>query len=166
MTMRSLAVIRRSLAMTQATRATARFMSSNRNHPISGVSNETNITEEVRDLIRNAKTAENIDEWEGQDRFKVVKTFRPNHKEDMDDDQHFDIKYWPMEGEEIRSGVDAGPAPLVLIAERMEKVSGEPYWHRETMEKLGLGKSNGYRGKKIAVPNMTYYTSLVRTPLK
>ena len=39
-------------------------MASNRNHPIEGGSNETNITEEVRDLIKNMRTAENIDEWQ------------------------------------------------------------------------------------------------------
>ena len=61
-----------------------RGMASNRNSMVGGASNETNITEEVRDLIRNMKSADNMEEWQvdptlGQ---KItVKTFRPNKNE-------------------------------------------------------------------------------------
>jgi hypothetical protein len=38
-------------------------MAETRHYPIKGASNESGITEEVRDLIRNVKHAENIETW-------------------------------------------------------------------------------------------------------
>ena len=65
---------------------------------------KSGITEEVRDLIKNVKHAENIDEWTkgyGIGEPKEVKTWRPNWDNDIDDDQHFDMKYYPHKGKII-----------------------------------------------------------------
>ena len=65
---------------------------------------KSGITEEVRDLIKNVKHAENIDEWTkgyGIGEPKEVKTWRPNWDKDIDDDQHFDMKYYPHKGKLI-----------------------------------------------------------------
>ena len=56
-----------------------RRMASTRNTTVEGGSNPTNITEEVRDLIRNARQMENIEEWRRgatMDEKITVKTFR------------------------------------------------------------------------------------------
>ena len=55
----------------------------------------------MRDLIRNVKHSENVDEWTksyGIGDPIVVKPWRPNWNEDIDDDQHFDMKYFPHQG--------------------------------------------------------------------
>jgi hypothetical protein len=55
----------------------------------------------VRDLIRNVKHAENIDEWtkgHGIGNPIEIKAWRPNWDDDIDDDQHFDMKYFPHKG--------------------------------------------------------------------
>ena len=62
---------------------------------------QSGITEEVRDLIRNVKHAENVDEWTkgyGIGDPIEIKTWRPNWDDDIDDDQHFDMKYFPHKG--------------------------------------------------------------------
>ena len=64
-------------------------MAETRSYPIRGASYETGNTEEVRDLIRNVKHAENIETWEQEEgtpepiRFDYL---RPN-PDDMDIDQ-------------------------------------------------------------------------------
>lgn len=135
-------------------------MASNRNHPIEGGSNETNITEEVRDLIKNMRTAENIDEWQVDRSLgekATVKTFRPNRNEDIDDDQEEDMVYWPHKGQEWP---EVKEPPLVLLVEKWASESGEPWWIKEALEQLGLA-TGAWKGKRVAVPNMTHYTSLV-----
>ena len=55
----------------------------------------------MRDLIRNVKHAENIDEWNkeaGIGEPIKVKAWRPNWDVDIDDDQHFDMHYYPHKG--------------------------------------------------------------------
>ena len=149
-----------------------RPMASNRNHPISGASNEDGITEEVRDLIRNVRHSENVDEWQRGPHIEdpiTRKVWRPNHDVDMDDDQGYDLSYWPnrddytQEGSLWKKKAEQGfEPPLVLIVSRISKMSGEVWWNKEAMEKLGLGPNSGYVGKKVAVPNMTHWTSVVR----
>jgi len=139
-----------------------RHMASNRNHPVEGGSNQTGITEEVRDLIRNMKSAENLEEWNVDSSLgpKVsVDTWSPNKVQDVDNDQETDMVYWPHRGEEWPRP-EEDPPPLVLLVERVVSESGEPWWIKEALEKLGL-LTGSYRGKRVAVPNMTHYTSLV-----
>ena len=62
-------------------------------------------------------------------------------------------------GEELPKP-EEDPPPLVLLVERVVSESGEPWWIKEALEKLGL-LTGSYRGKRVAVPNMTHYTSLV-----
>ena len=65
---------------------------------------QSGITEEVRDLIRNVKHAENVDEWTkgyGIGDKVEVKAWRPNWNTDIDDDQHFDMTYYPHKGKRL-----------------------------------------------------------------
>ena len=48
--------------------------------------------------------------------------------------------------------------PIVLIVERTKNLKGQPWYHKEILERLGLGY-NTYKGKQVAVPNMSFYTS-------
>ena len=48
--------------------------------------------------------------------------------------------------------------PSVLLVERTKALTGQPWYHKEILERLGLGY-NTYSGKRVAVPNMSFYTS-------
>ena len=48
--------------------------------------------------------------------------------------------------------------PTVLLVERVKPMRGEPWYHKEILERLGLGDWT-YEGKRVAVPNMSFYTS-------
>jgi len=143
-----------------------RNMASGRNHFVSKASKKSGITEEVRDLIRNVKHAENIDEWNkeaGIGEPIKVKAWRPNWDEDIDDDQHFDMHYYPHKGEEntglwAERNKEGYEPPIVLLVERTKNLKGQPWYHKEILERLGLGY-NTYKGKQVAVPNMSFYTS-------
>lgn len=143
-----------------------RKMASGRNHFVSKGSKKSGITEEVRDLIRNVKHAENIDEWsKGVDIGEPVKVraWRPNLDEDIDNDQHFDMQYYPHKGEEntglwAERSKDGYVPPSVLIVERTKTTRGQPWYHKEILERLGLGY-NTSTGKRVAVPNMSFYSS-------
>jgi len=156
-------VVRRGLLTCLKPQQLCRHMSSNRNHPVEGGSNETGITEEVRDLIRNMKSAENLEDWQVDPSLgsKVtVDTWSPNKREDIDNDQEgVDMVYWPHKGQEW-PGPEEAPPPLVLLVEKVVPESGEPWWIKEALEKLGL-LTGCYHGKRVAVPNMTHYTSLI-----
>ena len=126
---------------------------------------QTGITEEVRDLIRNVKHAENVDEWTKGPEIGdpiTVKPWWPNHDVDIDNDQHFDMKYFPHRDE---AGLWKDKAdgkletPLVLLVERTKTLRGEPWYHKDMMERLGLGASAPIGLKRVAVPNMSFYTS-------
>jgi len=88
----------------------------------------------------------------------TVKTFHPNRDADIDNDQEKDMEYWPHKGEEWPQE-DMENAPLVLLVEKAKSEQGEPWWHKETLEQLGLGVGS-WQGKRVAIPNMTHYTSL------
>lgn len=143
-----------------------RSMASGRNHFITKGSNKSGITEEVRDLIRNVKHAENIDEWtkgHGIGNPIEIKPWRPNWDEDIDDDQHFDMKYFPHKDEEntglwAERNTEGYTPPIVLLVERTKPIRGQPWYHKEILEKLGIGKAS-YHGKRVAIPNMSFYTS-------
>ena len=49
-------------------------------------------------------------------------------------------------------------APTVLLVERIKPVFGQPWYHKEILERLGLGRFV-FNGKRVAVPNMSFYTS-------
>ena len=142
-------------------------MASGRNHFIEKGSNKSGITEEVRDLIRNVRHAENVDEWTkgyGIGDPITVKTWRPNYDVDIDDDQHFDMKYFPHK-DEWKTGLWAEKAkgnfdpPLVLLVERTQSLWGQPWYHKEILERIGLGLGTKKNFKRVAVPNMSFYTS-------
>ena len=68
-----------------------------------------------------------------------------------------------LEGEE-KEGLWAEMAkknfepPHVLLVERSKSMSGQPWYFKEILERLGLG-FRSYEGKRVAVPNMSLYTS-------
>lgn len=103
-------------------------MAETRNYPIRGASHETDITEEVRDLIRNVKHAENIETWEKEKgapepiRFEYL---RPN-PDDMDNDQELPMVYYPHRGEDLSAWHSLEPSPVLLV-ERVKTLRNEPW---------------------------------------
>lgn len=161
---------------TQQLRLSARGMSGSggRNRYVKGASNPTNVTEEVRDLVRNQRHAENVDSWRrgiGLDPVtSVTPVWRPNVREDLDNDQEFDMTYVGGQADERdleedleavltgSSPLSGGAPPLVLLAQRVKTLKGEPWWIKQTCERLGLGPFASLT-KRVAVPNLTFYTS-------
>jgi len=82
-------------------------MARSRNYLIKGASIPTGITDEIRDLIKNVKHAENIEEWNKNPldpEPKILKPLRHN-PEDMDYDQFIEMKYYPHRGEDLSVNV-------------------------------------------------------------
>ena len=105
-----------------------RGMAENRFYPIKGASNETGITQEVRDLIRNVKHAENIETWEREKGAPEPITFeylKPT-KGDIDNDQYTDMTYYPHRGEDMTQWNEEEPS-LVLLVERVQPLHGQPW---------------------------------------
>ena len=121
-----------------------------RNHYIKDGSNETNISDEVRDLIRNQKTAENIDDWKRGPGIQDPIVYSMKDPDDIDDDQTPDMVYYPHKGEEIAT--DYKPSPVLLV-KRVKPLAFQPFWHKEACEKLGLGEFSPLE-KVVAVPNI------------
>jgi len=61
------------------------------------------ISEEVRDLLANVKTAENMDEWNRNPKDPDPIAFQPLRPNpgDIDNDQFIDMKYYPHRGEDL-----------------------------------------------------------------
>ena len=75
-------LVRSSLAPRRRTMAGA-----GRNYYIKNGSNPTGITDEVRDLVKNQRTAYNIDEWRKQTGIGEAVRLDNQDDDDIDDDQ-------------------------------------------------------------------------------
>ena len=136
-------------------------MADSRHYPVRGASNETGITVEVRDLIRNVQHAKNIESWEREKGVPDPIHFdylKPN-PEDMDNDQELPMTYFLHRGEDLSEWKNLKPSPVLLV-ERVKPLRDEPWWHKETCERFGLGLGS-YSGKRVAVPNMSHFTQRV-----
>lgn len=133
-------------------------MARGRNFYIKGASNDEGISEEARHLIANARHAENIEEWEvgpGIGAKKTFSQFRIN-PDDIDDDQEQDMVYFPHRGEE-EWPKNYKPSPVLLV-QRVKHLKGEPWWHKLTCERIGLGIYVP-QSRRVALPNLSFYTA-------
>ncbi len=101
---------------------------------LSGGSNDSTVSEEVKDLIRNQKTIDNIDEWRRGHGIQDPVRLSIRDRRDRDDDQHPDAVYFPHKGEEWPE--EYTPSPVLLV-KKVRRLRGEPYWHKETCERFG-----------------------------
>ena len=88
----SAAILRRRLPLTCLVRSSLaprrRTMAgAGRNYYIKDGSNPTGITDEVRDLVKNQRTAYNIDEWRKQTGIGEAVRLDNQDDDDIDDDQ-------------------------------------------------------------------------------
>ena len=100
---------------------TALRRASGRSHYIKGGSNEHDISEEVRDLIRNAKTQENIDEWNLGRGIGEPYKLSMKDPDDPDDTSIPDAVYFPHAGERFKEKFEALEASPVFV---VKQVSG------------------------------------------
>ena len=135
-------------------------MARQRNYYIRGASAQEGISPEARDLVANARTPENIDEWEREHGIGEPYRFTPikENPDDIDDESERDMVYYPHKDEEPWPE-DYEPSPVLLV-KRMKELKGEPWWHKMACEKIGLGPYASL-SKRVALPNMSYYTKLL-----
>ncbi len=107
----------------------------NRNYYVSGASNPTGITEEIRDLVKNQRTAFNVDEWRIGAGIGQPKRLDNAVDEDIDDDQMPEVVYWPHKGDDFHERSEGYTPSPVLLVKRTKKLGGEPYWHKDTCER-------------------------------
>ena len=122
--------------------------------------------------MKNQRHAENRDQWAIEPGIGEPIQFDMRNEEDIDDDQSPNLIYWPHKGNiffrkdllffcclfrqflfpgEVLDP-DYKPSPVFLVR-RVKKLSGVPYYHRETLGKLGIGEDN-HLEKMIVVPNL------------
>ena len=138
----------------------SRTMARGRNYYLKKGSKPTNISPETRELIKNARHSENVDEWQREpgigDPYKFSQ-YREN-PEDIDDETHLDMIYYPHKGEEPWPE-NFQPSPVFLV-ERVKTLKGEPWWHKMDCERIGLGVW-ARSSKKVALPNLSFYNALL-----
>ena len=116
-------------------------MAGGRNYYIKGGSNKVSgITDEVRDLVRNQKTHLNMDEWTRQPGIGDPVVFDMQDQRDFDDDQMPDMIYFPHKGEDFHKKSKEYQPAKVLLVKQIKTLRGQPYWHKETLERMGLGE--------------------------
>ena len=138
----------------------ARSMARGRNHFVTGGSNNHGISPETRDLLKNVKHAENIEEWQREpgigDPIKFSQ-YRENTL-DIDDETDLDMTYFPHKNEEPWPK-DYEPSPVLLV-KRVKHLRGEPWWHKMDCERIGLGIKKS-TSTVIALPNLSFYNALL-----
>jgi len=123
-----------------------------RNYYIKDGSNPTGITDEVRDLVKNQRTAYNIDEWRKQTGIGEAVRLDNQDDDDIDDDQIPDVAYYPHKGDDFEErSREYKPSPVLLV-KRVRTLKGQPYYHKEMCERLGLGFYQ-HVDRMVVVPN-------------
>jgi len=136
-------------------------MASGRNIYVKGGSNKQDIPTETKELIQNARDPDDYS-WQlgpGIQEPKVVDLtteertratqYKVKYKGHRIMENGADrIKYFPHAGEEIP---DEPPSP-VLMVEKTGKGFGQPYWIKDYLTQIGLGKFE-LMGQKVFLPN-------------
>jgi len=137
-----------------------RCMASGRNRYIRGGSNKQDISPETKKLIEHARDPDDLswqlgpgiqeplqmdlttEERKRALQYKVrYKGWRINDGEDK-------VTYYPHAGEEIPK---EPPSP-VLMVKKVKHLHGEPYWNKNYLEQIGLGKHADV-GRLVFLPN-------------
>ena len=136
-------------------------MARGRNYYIQGASKDTGISPVTRDLLANVKHAENIEEWQvepGIGHPIKFSQYREN-VEDYDDAKDLDMVYFPHKGQEPwPQDYQASP---VLLVKRVKSLKGEPWWHKQDCERIGLGLYAVQDLTRVALPNLSFYNALL-----
>jgi hypothetical protein len=122
-------------SLVRQTSAVRHMASGGRSYYIKDGSNPTNITDEIRDLVKNQKHAENVHEWKRG--VGIGDPVRLDNKDDKDrdDDQMPDVVYFPHKGDDFVERSKNYKASPVLLVKRLKPLAGQPYWHKETCER-------------------------------
>lgn len=147
-------IAHRSFQISASVPQLCRTMASGRFYYKKGGSNRTGITDEVRDLIKNQKSFNNMETWNVGPGIQEPIRLKVKSDEDIDDDQMSDIEYWPHKGEEWPK--DYQPSP-VLMVQRVKSLKGLPYWHKWNCYLLGLGREMPL-SHKVILPNTPYFS--------
>lgn len=141
--------------------SSVRSMASRRNRYIKGGSNAQAISPETRQLIENAKDPDDYS-WQlgpgiqepieldltTQERKRAMQ-YKVKYKGWRINDGEEKVKYYPHAGEEVNQ---EPPSP-VLMVKKMRPCKGEPYWIKDYLEQIGLGKHE-IEGKMCFLPNI------------
>lgn len=123
-----------------------------RNYYIKDGSNPTGITDEIRDLVKNQRTAANIDEWRKQTGIGDAVRLDNQDDQDIDDDQIPEVVYYPHMGDDFEErSQNYKPSPVLLI-KRVKTLKGQPYYHKDMCERLGIGYHQ-HVNRMVVVPN-------------
>jgi len=153
----------RQLASNMPLTTFTRCMASGRNKYLRGGSNKQDISQETRDLIRQARDPDDLSWQEGpgvgqpremdlttEERTRATQYEMPYKGYAVKIDNGVDqVKYWPLEGEEVEQ---EQPSPVLMVA-KIKSLKGEPYYLKDYCEQIGLGKHEEL-GKKVFLPNL------------
>jgi len=138
-----------------------RGMARGRNFYIRGASNKQEISEETKELLKNARNPEDHS-WKLGPGVREAVTMDPTTLErkralqytvpylgEAINDGEDVVKYYPHEGEELPSD----PPSPVLMVKRVKSLYGEPWFNKNYLQQIGLGEKENL--KKISIlPNI------------
>lgn len=138
-----------------------RHMARGRNYYLKGASVNPGISPQTRDLLVNVKHAENIEEWDREPGIGNPIKFAQYRENplDIDDESELDMTYFPHKGEEPWPK-DYEPSPVLLV-KRVKTLRGEPWWHKNDCERIGLGIHAKMKSTRVALPNLSFYNALL-----
>lgn len=140
-----------------------------RNIYVKGGSNRQDISQETRDLIRNARDPDDLS-WqlghgveepltldlktEEQTRAMQYEVPYKGYAAQFDNGKD-SIKYYPHTGEEVPN---TPPSPVLMVT-KIKTLFGEPFWVKEYCEQIGLGsgrcnKFSSKIGRRVFLPNL------------
>merc|ERR1719481_936053 len=138
-----------------------RGMARGRNFYIKGAANKQDISEETKDLLRNAKDR-NDPSWQlgkgieeprmldlGTKERTRATQYMNQHMDNRNRDGEETVRYYPHAGEEIP---DTPPSP-VLMVKRIKSLCGEPWFNKSYLNQIGLGEAEDLK-KLSFLPNI------------
>lgn len=138
-----------------------RGMARGRNYYIKGGSNKQDISEETRDLLKNAKDPLDSS-WKLGHGIQEPLTMDPNTKErkralqyivkyrgESINEAENTVKYYPHKDEEVPT---EAPSP-VLMVRRTKSLYGEPWFNKNYCQQIGLGTKEK-ESKLVFLPNL------------
>jgi len=156
------------LSVIQQANQQNRGMAKGRNHFLKGASSKQDISDETKDLLKNARNPEDKS-WKlghGIQEPLVMDPTTPERKratqyivkyrgENINDGDDL-VKYYPHAGEEIPT---INPSP-VLMVKRVKDFRGETWFNKDFCEQIGLGNKEKL-SKFVFLPNIPSVSSML-----
>ncbi|XP_059091820.1 uncharacterized protein LOC131887275 [Tigriopus californicus] len=117
---------------------TGQRLASNFSYYLKDGSNPNPISNETRHLLQNQKHVLDMPDWERGPGIQDPLVYPMKDPLDRDDDQTYDITYWPHKGQ-VMAEEFQDPSPILLV-KRVRTLICQPYYHKEACERLGLGQ--------------------------